>query len=371
MKKLDVYIAKQIITGFLLVSMSLLAMLWLTQSLRFVEMITDKGLPIYLFIQMTSLLMPRVFAIISPIALFVSVMFVYNRLIIDSELVVMKSAGISSLIIARPAIYLGILISIFNVYVLNIGIPMAENKFRDLEYEVKNSFSKMMLREGSFTTFKNNMTVFIDEYLDDGTIKGIIVSDNNKSQKVITVADSGSVEYTELGPKILLNKGTRQSINKKNKQFSSIRFDNYTIDFGNVSAVSKKQESVREKSIEELLEESNNLELTEKLKRSYISEAHKRILSPFFNLIFALLACLGLLIANFNRRGQGKIITTSILIMITVQTLDLSLANMAKKHDVAIILMYLNCILPLIISLFLLIKSPSFIRRKKIKELIK
>ena len=87
MKKLDTYIAKQIVTGFLLVALSLMSMLWLTQSLRFVEMVTDKGLPVYLFVEMTSLLMPRVFTILSPIALFVAVMFVYNRLITDSELV--------------------------------------------------------------------------------------------------------------------------------------------------------------------------------------------------------------------------------------------------------------------------------------------
>lgn len=171
MKKLDTYIAKQIVTGFLLVALSLMSMLWLTQSLRFVEMVTDKGLPVYLFVEMTSLLMPRVFTILSPIALFVAVMFVYNRLITDSELVVMKAVGISSVVIARAALLVGAVLALFNVFVLNVGIPAAEGKFRDLEYEVKNSFSKMMLREGAFTSFKNNMTIFIDKFLDDGRLR--------------------------------------------------------------------------------------------------------------------------------------------------------------------------------------------------------
>ena len=51
MKKLNVYIAKQIFVGFLLVTFSLLSILWLTQSLRFVELITNKGLPLSLFIE--------------------------------------------------------------------------------------------------------------------------------------------------------------------------------------------------------------------------------------------------------------------------------------------------------------------------------
>ena len=366
MKKLDRYIAKQIITGFLLVALSLMSMLWLTQSRRFVEMVTDKGLPVYLFIEMTSLLMPRIFAILSPIALFVAVMFVYNRLIMDSELVVMKSVGISSLVIARGAMIVGFILVLFNIFVLNIGIPMAENKFRALEYEVKNSFSKVMLREGSFTNFKNNMTIFIEKFADDGTVKGILVSDGKKpSEKVVTVAESGNIEYTDVGPKILLKNGTRQVMNKRNGQFSSMTFDDYVVDFGDISVARKKDKSVRERSIKELLDASDDPKTDKKQARAFRAEAHRRILSPLFNFIFALIACTGLLIANFNRRGQGKVITISILAMIVVQAFDMTFANMARKHEWMLVMMYVNCFLPLFITLGLLIKTPVFAKKRK------
>ena len=95
MKKLNTYIAKQIVVGFLLVSFSLMSIIWLTQSLRFVDLITNKGIAVSLFVKMTSLLMPRIFTILSPISLFAAVLFVYNRMLSDRELVVMKAAGIS------------------------------------------------------------------------------------------------------------------------------------------------------------------------------------------------------------------------------------------------------------------------------------
>ncbi len=365
MKKLDIYIAKQIMTGFLLVALSLMSMLWLTQSLRFVEMVTDKGLPVYLFVEMTSLLMPRVFTILSPIALFVAVMFVYNRLIMDSELVVMKAVGISSAVIARAAIMIGLILALFNIFVLNIGIPVAESKFRDLEYEVKNSFSKMMLREGAFTSFKNNMTVFIDKFADNGTIKGIIVnSSKNPLEKVITVAESGMLEYTDIGPKILLKNGTRQVMNKKSGQFSSMTFDDYVVDFGDVSVARKKDKSVRERSIGELFAEAAKPEASPKEARAYRAEAHRRILAPWFNLVFALLACAGLLISNFNRRGQTKVITVSILAMVMVQALDMTFVNMARRYEWIVVLMYINCFLPLLIAGALLYKTPVFKKKK-------
>ena len=52
----------------------------------------------------------------SPIALFVAVMFVYNRLITDSELIVMKAVGISSILIARAAVIMGSLLVICNMW---------------------------------------------------------------------------------------------------------------------------------------------------------------------------------------------------------------------------------------------------------------
>lgn len=371
MKKLDVYIIKQIVTGFLLVALSLMSMLWLTQSLKFVEMVTDKGLPVYLFVEMTSLLMPRVFTILSPIALFVAVMFVYNRLIMDSELIVMKAVGISSAVIARAAIVVGIVLALFNVFVLNIGIPAAESKFRDLEFEVKNSFSKMMLREGAFTSFKNNMTVFIDKFIDEGTIKGILVSDaKNPAEKVVTVAEIGKVEYTDVGPKILLKNGTRQVKNRKSGQFSSMTFDDYAVDFGDVSVAKKKDKSVRERGIGELFEAAGNPKVSAKEARAFRAEAHRRLLAPWFNLIFALLACVGLLISNFNRRGQMKVIVVSILAMILVQALDMTFANMARRYEWVVALMYVNCFLPLAIAGWLLMKNPV-LRKKQVREMFK
>ena len=65
MKKLNIYISRQIFVGFLLVTFSLMSILWLTQSLRFVELVTNKGLPLSLFIKMTSCLMPRLFSLLS------------------------------------------------------------------------------------------------------------------------------------------------------------------------------------------------------------------------------------------------------------------------------------------------------------------
>jgi len=350
-------------SGFLLVVFSLLSMLWLTQSLRFVEMVTNKGLPLRLFIELTSLLMPQLFVLLSPIALFAAVLFVYNRLLTDRELVIMKAAGISPLRNAVPAFVIGIALTLFSIYVQNVGIPAAENAFRRLEWEVKNNLSHLMFREGEFTNLKTGLTAFITKHEKDGSVSGIlIVDETNPEQKITLSAQKGRIIYEQDHPHIILINGARQEINVNENRFSSLNFERYSIDLGGFGKGGLKPASVREKSLKELLTANQNPDLSEAEKRKYIVEGHRRITTPLFNLVFALLACTGLLVGNFNRRGQTKIISVSVFFMIVLLGLDLIFTNLAGKFLYFLPLLYLNCIVPFAVCIYLLMfYNPFFV----------
>lgn len=355
MKKLNKYISSEVLSGFLLVVFSLLAMLWLTQSLRFVEMVTNKGLPLRIFVELTTLLMPRLFTVLSPIALFAAVLFVYNRLLSDRELVIMQASGISPFRNALPAILVGIILSFFNIYVQNAGIPAAENAFRHLEWEVKNNVSHLMFREGEFNSIKENLTVFITKHEKDGSVSGILLSDErNPKQKITLSAEKGRIVYTSDSPRIILINGSRQELNIEDNRFSSLQFERYSVDLGNLSRGGVKPATVREKSLSELLSAKTNSTLSEGDQRKHIVEGHRRIVTPWYNLVFALFACTGLLIGSFNRRGQTKIISLSVFVMILTLGLDLIFTNLAGRHLYFLPFLYLNCIVPLLICFYLL-----------------
>ena len=371
MKKLNRYIIKQILVGFLLVTFSLMSIIWLTQSLRFVDLITNNGIPVSIFAELTSLLMPRIFTILSPIAVFAAILFVYNRMLSDRELVVMKSAGISPMQCAVPAIIFGLLLSFFNIFVYNQGIPWSERKFNELQWKVKNDVSHLMLREGEFTTLQNGLTVFITTHEKDGSVTGIMVNDERNPESKVTIsAEKGRVVYTKKGPKIIMVNGARQEINNKSGQFTSVSFARYSVDFGLKESSRRKEAGVREKSLKELLTAGNNPDLEEKEANRYIVEGNRRLLNPFFNLLFALMGCVGLLCGNFNRRGQTKIISLSVTAMIVILALDLSLTNIAVNNLALLSLIYANLLLPLGICFYILLfyNPAAFQRKKKISD---
>lgn len=368
MKILNRYIVKQVIIGFLLIAFSLLAMLWLTQSLRFVEMVTRQGLPIYLFVELTSLLMPRIFNILSPVALFIAVLFVYNRMVSDRELVAMQSAGISPWKNAIGAFTVGGLLSLFNIYVMNSAIPQSEHLFRELEWKVKNNVSQMIFREGEFTSLSSGITVFINKHENDGSVSGIFISDESKPDiKVTLTAEKGRMIQTKQGPRILFINGVRQEINKKTFKFNTLSFSRYSAEFRDNPGSKKKGESVREKNIFELLNSTQDKTLTPAEVRKNIVEGNRRLITPFYNLVFALLACVGLLISNFNRRGQIKTISYEVLAMVLISSGDLIATNLSGRSLYFIPVMYLNCIVPLLACIYLLLFHTQ-LHRRKLKE---
>ena len=93
--RLDRYMFYQQLWALIAVTGGLAALIWLTQSLRFVELVVNHGLSIGVFLELTGLLIPSFVAVILPITTFVVIQFIYQRLAGDRELTVMRSAGLS------------------------------------------------------------------------------------------------------------------------------------------------------------------------------------------------------------------------------------------------------------------------------------
>jgi lipopolysaccharide export system permease protein len=94
MAAIDRYIFRNVFGSFLLVLLNLTAVIWVTQVLRQIDLITNQGQTILVFLRITSLVVPFLMQVIAPIALSLAVCFVLVRFNGDSELVVMNAAGI-------------------------------------------------------------------------------------------------------------------------------------------------------------------------------------------------------------------------------------------------------------------------------------
>lgn len=358
------YMMRQMLVGMIFVSIALACVLWLTQSLRFVEMIVNKGLSIAAFIKLTMLLMPGFLVIIVPISLFAVVLFTYNRLIADRELIVLRAAGLSHLSLARPALLLGAAACAVG-YVLSCWlIPLTVRSFHEMQWTIRNDIGNVLLQEGMFNKFGEGLTIYVRSRTAEGELTGLLVHDRRHPQRPVTLmAERGALVYTEQGPRVLMANGNRQEVTPGTGKLSLLYFDNYTVDFN--TATGAKQDrfrDARERPTLELLFMDESWPNQGEYRR-FKAELHSRLTSPLYNVGFAALAAAVMLIAGFDRRGQTMSVMLATALMVAVQALALGASNLTTGNLTFVPLIYLAAILPIIGGIGALARPPRRRRR--------
>lgn len=354
------YIMGQLLVGLVLTSLGLACVLWLTQSLRFIELIVNKGLSIIGFLTLTLMLLPNFLVFILPISLFVVVLFVYNRMTTDRELVVLRAAGLSHFALARPALLLALLATTIG-YVISLWVsPMSNQAFRQYYWEVKHDLSSILIQEGSFNHMAPGLTVYVGRRSGAGVLEDVLVHDSRNPEKALTImAERGVLMQGEKGPEVLLENGNRQETTGAGRM-SMLYFDKYAVEFNLVSGGGEQRTvDPRERPLQQLLTAQPGREFTEGQVRQFRVEAHQRIVMPLHHLGFGLIALACLLSGTFNRRGQTGRVFLAIGLMVLVQAGALGGANLAAKYTQLMPLLYINALAPVAAGLYVLIGPPS------------
>ncbi len=100
--QLSWYVLGQILGAMAVLTILLTSVILLTQSLRLLDLVINRGQSAPTFLYLTLLIVPGLLVIILPIAFFFGTLFTLSRLNGDSELVVMASAGFSQRQLAVP-----------------------------------------------------------------------------------------------------------------------------------------------------------------------------------------------------------------------------------------------------------------------------
>lgn len=342
MRTIERYILRQLVAVAALVTMTLTLAIWLTQSLRFIELIVNRGLSLQAYLYLTLLLLPSFLSLMLPIALFTAVLFTYNKLITDSEMVVLRAAGLGPGQLARPAMILATLV-VGCGYLLSLWLlPLSYRDFKDLEFNVRSDFSAIMLKEGTFNNVRDGITIYIRQRDAEGELRGILMHDSRISDKVVTImAERGKLTMTDDGPRIILVNGNRQLVDQGTGKLSMLYFDRYSVDLGKVgqSAQQQRWREPRERYIDELWSADSN-----PLDQPYLSkiraELHNRLTSPLIGFAFTMISLAALLSGEFNRRGQARRVLVAVGLAATLQTAMIAISNAVVRWPVLVPLPY-------------------------------
>jgi lipopolysaccharide export system permease protein len=359
--QLDHYIFRQLALALVLVTTGLTALIWLTQSLRFVELVVNRGLSFGVFLHLTALLIPSFITVILPITTFVVVQFVYQRLAGDRELTVMRGAGLSPFALARPGLALAVIAMIAG-YALNLWIvPATLRDFREFQWEIRNRMAAFLLQEGVFTPISDKLTVYVRSRDPDGTLRGILVDDGREPSAHATIlAERGQLLEGPHGPRVLLINGSREEIDHQTGRLNVLTFRQNEIDLADAtnSNVSRPAD-MSEVSLSELLNPhpANAQDIPK-----WIAEGNKRLASPLTSLSYALVALVSALTGTFRRHGGLVRPAVTIGAMVGLLALGLAADTLAARNNALLPVMWAQAVLPGMLCGWILVwrSLPSF-----------
>jgi lipopolysaccharide export system permease protein len=291
--------------------------IWLTQSLRFIEVIVNHNVNLGGYFSLVIYLIPDLVALVMPICLLISGIQLFHKMKIDHELHVLRALGLSNLRISGPLLLLS-LVFMATIYWINIFVmPLSFKKFRDQEYAIRNQFSSALIREGSFN-FMKGMTVFIKERSLDGKLNDVFIfkpemQKNGVGKTTTILAKSGSFYKSNNQYSMVLKQGTRQEKDISTKNVSFFGFDEFVYDF---SKTLQKQEARAVKPYEKSLTELFSAQ-AEKYDKTTLArmrtEGHQRLLTPWLAVVDALLVC-ALMLRQSMRRKKSRFVIAAVAI---------------------------------------------------------
>ena len=362
-RRYNSYIIKSLLWSATLITFSLTSIIWLTQALRFIDFIVNRGVGIDDFLYLTALMLPSLLLIILPIALFCSVIFTYNKLMSDRELVVLNAAGLSRLQLAKPAVIVAVLFTVIGYYVSASLLPVTFHKFREMQHYLRDNYASLLLQEQVFNMPVDGLTVFIRERDAEGVLHGILVHDSRVPEAPVTmIAQRAKLLQGANGPSFMMEKGSRQEFAEG--KLSALDFDAYTLDIAFYSnKVVDRQKDPRELTIPELFADKT-ADMDEKSFEKMRAHAHQRVTWPFLSISLTLLAMTFLLKGQFNRRGQPVRLVAAAVLGTGLVFAAFAAINLAGANPAFAPLVYIIVIGGAVISLFALWYEPASVPKK-------
>lgn len=350
------YIILQTAAAFAVAAFVLTGIIWLTQALKLLDLLISQGQSIGTYFELTVLALPSTLAIILPISLFCAVLYVLNKLISDSEIVVMYAAGVSLWRTALPFLLLAgsvsVLVLIFNLYLAPAGLRELKSRM----YAIRGDIASSMLKEGAFTNPVEGLTVYVRERSFDGSVHGILVQDGRSPEMPITyMAETGSLVITPEGPRLVMFNGNIQRVSRKAADKAGavtlLYFDKYSYDLSQYMGSGPTYvNEARERYFGELVSPDPTDKWAQRNQRALLADAHDRIANALFPIAFAFVALAALLPAPFSRRGYGMRLAVASAAALGARVIGFGMASLSATNSLYIPMMYLVPITTCLIS---------------------
>ncbi len=304
------YIAREVTVPAILGLLIFTFVLLMGRILKLVEMVINKGVPFADIALLFACLLPAFLVITIPLAFLLGVLLGFGRLSGDSEIIAMKSSGISLYQMIRPVLGIALVASLATGVLTLFVEPIGNAAFRNQVFQIASSRASVGLLPRVFNDEFDGLVIYGQE-IDDrsGTMSGVFISDERVgSSPSVILARQGRIisDSQALTLTMRLEDGAvhRQPKGATQDAYQVIEFSTYDINLnmGQELDAAERPKKPKELPLADLLGEIAKTD--DAVQQRILSvELQQRLVLPFAPIIFALVGVpLGI---QSQRSGRG------------------------------------------------------------------
>ena len=366
----DRYLLAKLVRTTIAVTVTLVGIVWLFQTIRILELVVSRDGPFLDFIIMSITVIPLWLTIAFPISAFIAITWVFQRTIADRELLVMQASGRSTLQLARAPIALAIGVTAILVLNSTVVLPFSFGIYKEMQFKLRNSIPAVLLREGVFIDVVDGMTMLIGEKTEDGMARDIFLHDERAPDKTITItAKYGKFVNQDGVPAVILQNGVRNEVNQNGDASASLLFETHSVIISSDTQPSQERLTfdMNEDSIRNLLNPETSP--APRFFNQRRAEGHYRIISPLLGFVLVMTAACSVLCGQIRRDTLFRRTVLNIGAAIAIISMMVSTRSLTITMPATTPLLYASLVGPAFILIALImwptLKAPMEASQKR------
>jgi lipopolysaccharide export system permease protein len=318
---LNKYIFNEIWPTFLASLFIFVFIITASQMLPLTQLVVTQGVRAVQVMLMVLYSLPDMITFALPAASLMSVVLAFLRLSADSEIIALKSCGISLYQMLPPVVALscsGLLITaLIGIY----AVPWGTKSFKDLIFQIAESKADLGIRERTFYEPFDDVVFYVNSFsARERLMKDVFVVDRRDQEVVNTIIAQEGRIFSQPEEKLIIlhfTKGTIFMVGKDLDSARTIKFNTYDLTIGLkdiMAAIASRKKNPKEMSLSEL---NKRLKKVEKGEEEY-NEVMIQLLEKFsIPLAVFLMGIIGApLGAQIRSRGRSTGIGVSLLVFL-------------------------------------------------------
>jgi len=364
MGRIDRYIFRTSFGAFALILLSLTAVIWVTQALRDIDLITGQGQTILVFVGLTGLIIPLLMLVIAPIALLIAIAYTLNKLNTDSEIVVLTAAGMAPWRLFRPFLLVAVVVALLVAALASYVAPWGLRELRDWGTKVRTDVVANIVQPGRFIMIEPHLTFHLRERRTNGQLVGIFMDDQRDPKEHSTIlAEYGEIVENNNNNFMLLYNGSLQRLEAGKLDPTIVLFDRHAFDLSRFNTGAPLQATVygaRERSLTDLLNPDPQDRLVKSQPNQLHAELHDRITAPLYPLAFVTVAFAILGSPRTSRQSRAFSLGLAVAGIGALRFIGFAGVVFAVQRPAAVALIYASLAVAVGWAIFAISRSAAF-----------